>query len=135
MYGCETWALNAWIRRRLEVFEMNGLRVACRVRRVDRIRNITLREMCGWNKGLVVRAEQGILRWFGHVVRMDKERLVKKVFGSSIVGTRARGRPKWRWLDGVSDILGNRGLSLDEGMMVARDRDAWKGVVYGRGRE
>src|ERR1044072_1672570 len=29
MYGCETWVMNAQFRKRLEVFEMKGLRAIC----------------------------------------------------------------------------------------------------------
>src|ERR1700755_96343 len=61
-YGCETWVMNAQIRKGLEVFEMKGLRAICGLRRVDRIR-----EMCEWKRGIVRRAEEGVLRWFGHM--------------------------------------------------------------------
>ena len=57
LYGCETWLLNAKIRRRVEVFEMNGLRTVCKLRRIDRVRNDRIRTMHEWNKGIVKRAE------------------------------------------------------------------------------
>src|SRR5678816_3592537 len=39
LYGCETWGLNARSRKKLEVFEMKGLRAVCGVSRRERIRN------------------------------------------------------------------------------------------------
>ena len=46
MYGCETWMLSARARKSLNVFEMKGLRAICKLRRIDRIRNDRIREMC-----------------------------------------------------------------------------------------
>ena len=129
LYGCETWVLNAKVRKRLEVLEMDGLRGVCSLRRIDRVRNERIKQLCKWTRSVVARGEQGVLRWFGHVVRMSDERLVKKVFDSTVGGFRGRGRPKWRWLDGVRLALGNRGLNLEDGMRVAEDRDEWRRVV------
>src|ERR1700755_2886271 len=134
MYGCETWVMNAQFRKRLEVFEMKGLRAICGLRRVDRIRNERIREMCGWKRGIVGRAEEGVLRWFGHVCRMDENRIVGRVMRSEVEGGRGRGRPRMRWMDGVREILGGRGLNVDEGRRVAEDRVRWRAVVRGEGR-
>ena len=48
-------------------------------------------------------------------------------------GTRGRGRPKDKWLDGVEGVLSSRGLDVEQGMIQARDRVAWRGVVRGAG--
>ena len=66
-----------------------------------------------------------MLKWFGHVERMGDERLVKRVYRANVEGNRDRGRPQRRWRDEVKDLL-NKG----EGMRLARDRDAWGGMVY-----
>ncbi|KAL7644492.1 UNVERIFIED_CONTAM: hypothetical protein RMT77_005324 [Armadillidium vulgare] len=134
MYVCETWVMNAQIRKRLEVFEMKGLRAICGLRRVDRIRNERIIEMCGWKRGIVGRAEEGVLRWFGHVCRMDENRIVGRVMRSEVEGGRGTGRPRMRWMDGVREILGRRGLNVDEGRRVAEDRVRWRAVVRGEGR-
>src|ERR1700755_231052 len=134
MYGCETWVMNAQIRKRLEVFEMKGLRAICGLRKVDRIRNERIREMCRWKRGIVGRAEEGVLRWFGHMCRMDENRMVGRVMRSEVEGGRGRGRPRMRWMDGVREILGGRGLNVDEGRRVAEDRVRRRGGVRGEGR-
>src|SRR5678815_1151082 len=46
LYGCETWALNSKMKKRVEVLEMKGLRDICGIKRVDRIRNVRIRDMC-----------------------------------------------------------------------------------------
>ena len=132
LYGCETWTMNAKVRKRVEVFEMKGLRSASGVRRIEKIRNTRIKEMCNWNKGLMNRVEQGILRWFGHVCRMNEERMVGKVFRSEVEGIRGRGRPKGRWMDEVRELVRHRGLNVEEGMRLAGRRDEWRRrVVYG----
>ena len=42
-------------------------------------------------------------------------------------GNWGRGRTQRRWRDEVEDLLFGEGLSEREGMMLARDRDAWVG--------
>src|SRR5215469_11704513 len=94
MYGSELWVLSAKERKALEVFEMKGLRSMCGIRVSDRIRNERIRERCRWERGLVLRFEQNILKWYSHVVRMEGERLVGRVMDSWVEGNRGRGRPK-----------------------------------------
>ncbi len=44
-------------------------------------------------KELAEQADQGVSWWFGHVERIEEERLVKKISRSSVRGVRPRGRP------------------------------------------
>ena len=46
------------------------------------------------------RAEQSVLRWLGHMERMEEDRSVK-----SIIGVRLGGRPRTGWMDGVKIAL------------------------------
>ena len=41
------------------------------------------------------------LRWFGHVQRMEEDRIPKNVLSMNLETTRLRGRPRNRWLDEV----------------------------------
>ena len=45
-----------------------------------------LRELAG-------RAEKCVLRWFGHIERMEEEQLVKRIVGSDVRDVWLRGRP------------------------------------------
>ena len=47
------------------------------------------------------RAHQRALRWFGHVERMDKYRMTRRVLMAEVSGGRVRGRPRLGWMDGV----------------------------------
>ena len=44
-------------------------------------------------------------RWFGHVERMDDERMAKKVYDPGVEEGRGRGRPTEVWMDGVKEAL------------------------------
>ena len=83
--------MNARKGKKIEIFEMKGLRAVCGVSRRDRVRNARIKEQCAWGRGMVERAEQSMLRWFGHVCRMNDGRLTKKVFIKEVEGVRGRG--------------------------------------------
>ena len=43
------------------------------------------------------------LRWFGHVQRMEENRIPKNVLYMNLEATRLRGRPRNRWKDEVRE--------------------------------
>jgi hypothetical protein len=45
------------------------------------------------------------LGWLGHVVRMEEDRMVKRIFEGHPDGRRKTGRPRKRWLDYVEENL------------------------------
>ena len=53
-----------------------------------------------------------MLRWFGHVERMDEERWPRKVKAVKVEGRQERGRPRFGWLDGVKRALAVREVGL-----------------------
>jgi hypothetical protein len=50
------------------------------------------------------------LGWAGHVIHMDSNRIVKKVFNTKPTGIRKIGRPKLRWEDDVIQNIKNSGV-------------------------
>lgn len=64
------------------------------VSRRSRIRNEATTEMCPWKKNLVMRAEQEMLRWFGHLHRINERKLPKRVpiFMTRLLRIRKRDR-------------------------------------------
>src|SRR5215469_3803465 len=126
MYGSESWFLNAKERSDLEVFEMKGLRNMCGITIRDRIRNERIRERCGWERGLVCRYEQSVLKWYGHVIRRGDDSLGGRVIMGSVEGNRGRGRPKRRWMNGVREALERRGV-IGDGRELVGERIEWRG--------
>ncbi len=59
----------------------------------------------------------------------EEERLVKKITISDVRGVRPRGRPRMEWLDSVKRALGARGMSVEHGRVLVRDRNEWKAIV------
>ena len=113
-YGSELWGMKASDRRRLNVFEMKCLRSMTGVSLRDRIRNEEVRRRVGIEKDLAARVDMNVLRWYGHVERMDGERMVKRVVNSSAEGRNTRGRQRIGWMDGVKKALNDRGMDLKE---------------------
>ena len=90
--------------------EMNCLRNMCGVSRREHVTNEEVRRRVGLDRTLADRADEKVLSWFGHVERMSGERLTKRVYKSSVEGSRRRGAP---WMSGVKEVLVNkRGMTI-----------------------
>ena len=83
------------------------------VSRLDRIRNEVVRARTGVRRELVARVDMSVLRWFGHVERMDNERLLKKVMTAKVDRRSARGRPRFGWND-IKRALNDRRMDMRE---------------------
>ena len=53
-----------------------------------------MRRRAGIERKLTSRADQRVLRWFGHVERTDAYRMARRVLMVEISGGRVRGRPR-----------------------------------------
>ena len=81
------------------------------------------------SENLSKRVDLKVLKWFGHVERMGSERLTKRVYESEVEGERGRGRPPFRWKDGVRRACAEREIGFDEARRVCLDRDVWRGMT------
>ena len=59
--------------------------------------------VAGIERKLESRADQRVLRWFGHMERMNEYRMARRVLMAEVSG----GRPRLGWMDGVNVALGN----------------------------
>ena len=81
---------------------------------MDRISNARIRELCGATKGVGERIDQGVLRWFGHVERMENDRIAKRDYVGEYTGSsRPVARPWKRWIDTVEECSGRRRRDLE----------------------
>jgi hypothetical protein len=83
-----------------------------------------------WWKIRIMQAEETVLdrmearkpRWFGYVMRMPEERWPAIIHLWIPPGRRKRGRPRWSWLDGVTEAMKRRGMREED----AQDRIRWR---------
>ena len=127
MYGSEAWGMKVTERQKLNVLEMKCLRSMTGLSRLDRVRNEVVRARTGVRRELAARVDMNVLKWFGHVEKMDNDRLLKKVMNAKVDGRSARGRRRFGWMDGVKRALNDR--RMDEASERARNRNKWRTIV------
>ena len=82
-------------------------------------------------KGLDERIDEGVLQWFGHVERMENDRIAKRVYVAVWDGSSSVGRWRKRWIDTVKVCLKKRGLDVRQAKRMVQDRSEWRGFVRG----
>ena len=58
--------------------------------------------------------QESMLKWYGHVLRSEKEYLGKSAMVLEVQGKGRRGRPKRWWLDKIGNDLLEREFSGEE---------------------
>ena len=102
-YASETWTLSKTNEQRLSLFERKVLQCIFGVKQENRTwrkrYDCELYEI--FNESNIVNyTKVKRLAWAGHLVHMNNDRTLKKIFNTKPDGARSAGRPKLRWEDG-----------------------------------
>ena len=120
-YQSQTWSLSKVQERKITTCEMRCLRKAINVTRRDRMRNEDIRKAVGTTP-CIQHIERQKIKWFGHLMRMEPNQIPLRAYISRRSGFRARGRPRVRWIDNVTEILQRHGLTSASATHLAQDR-------------
>ncbi len=68
--------------------------------------------------------------WYGHVIRMNKQRIPNRILNWKPNGTRNRGKQKQRWIDLIGKNAHEAGfINMVTFDKVALDRRKWRKLV------
>ena len=102
MYGLESCMSHCWCsiltydsekmicrekeRSRIRAVQMDNLRGLLGIRRINKVPNAWIRQMCGVTKGVDEKIDEGVFRWFGYVERMENDMIAKRIYVGECAG-------------------------------------------------
>jgi len=138
LYGAETWPIKQSTARKLEAAHHRWLRKILHISWKDKTTNDKVRELTQQAKLEDIVRERR-MRWTGHVMRMDCDRIARAaVIWTPKCGRRRPGRPRTDWTQTVKQDIKRGGFTWEQLPDLAVDRTTWKELtalcVSGHGR-
>ena len=114
----------------LEQFHQRCLRQILNIKWFHRVSNVKVLEKAR-TTSIEATLIQSQLRWSGHLVRMEDDRLPKQLFYSELAeGQRGRGRPKLRYKDTLKQSLKKCDIGTEDWEEMTADRSEWRQAVF-----
>ena len=128
LYACESWTLDSYLQQRIASFEMRCLRQLLGIDYKQHVTNECVRNIVtseiGKHQELLEIVKSRKLKWFCHTTHGGG--LAKVCLQGTVSGGRARGRPRKKWNDNITEWTG---LSFAEATRAADDREGWRRLV------
>ena len=135
LYGSGAWCLREKEMAILRRTERAMIQAMCGVKLLDQRNSEELMDMLGIKESLDRMAKASSMRWYDHVLRKDKNVIVKAL-KFEVSGSRGRGRPKQTWKKQVENEIREkkrmRMRKKKKNGLVKEDacnRTTWRGVV------
>ena len=134
LYSCETWVVYRRHLKQLERFHQRCPRSILGIHWTAHTPDTEALEKAN-TISIEARIHRHRLRWVGHVIRLDDDRIPKQLlYGELSVGSRPQHKPKKRFKDCVKDSLALCKIDDPDWEMVACDRNRWRKMVYSGSR-
>ena len=110
-YGSVTWTMGWKEESQMQAAEMKFIRSMAGISKIEKKRSKDIRKKCGLER-LQYKIGRERLRWYGHMMRMDSERIPKMIFENAEKrGEKRRvGRPRERWQSQIQRNAEERGV-------------------------
>jgi len=128
LFGCETWTLYRRHLKALEAYHIKSLQKILGLHWWHKVTHAEIRTRTNAHcmEHLVMQRQ---LRWVGHVIRMQSNRLPRRILYSELQhGQRAAGGQKKRFSDHIKATLRKCSIPPDQLEILATDRDNWRDV-------
>lgn len=126
LYSSETWTLYCHHMKALEAFHMSSLRKLLNKTWKDKVPNteVLRRTKSVSVENIIFRSH---LRWVGHLIRMDDNRMPKQLlYGELSLGRRSVGRQLKRYRDQSLSVLKACDINPKDLEKLAKDREKWR---------
>lgn len=92
-YACESWTIRKKDETRINAMEMKHLRKMAGKTKWDRIKNEDIREITK-QESIMEKIKKKQLNWYAHVIRMEPNRIPRRIIEAGKPIKKLRGRPR-----------------------------------------